>query len=1846
MRSMLRSLVLALLAIPAGMLPAAPPDPPTGLSALPTGLSGRVSLSWSAVTTSGSLSGYEVYQATAPVVPGISTFVSTTSKVLTGLPDGVTSYFWVASEDTVTGVGGVGLTVTAVPYQVPDAPVWQFPQVLDFGAGVTLSWTAGATYGLPVGATRLEQSTGGAYTQVRSLGPGVSLTVQPIPCGVGVSLRARTVDAAGNSGAPSASILVSAPCAPTLSAVVMDGGATSFSWTPAITTASFPVAYALRSAAIPGTSADPLPTLETGTTAVQLSYTAAAPPVGTSRWYRLYTQDNAGVLSAGSDEIGLLAPPTSLTAIPVKGRVILQWSRPVQAQAKSLTAYQVYYATFSPPVQFDALTSVTVVADIGSGSFMGMTVTGLSDFQPYWFAVASQGGTLTAAVGSASVTVSAAPGLVSPVITSLQGLGGTSLNLAWTAVDVEGNNPANYLVYRATDAFISSRTLLMDTTQTSATGLPLPAAGTMAYYFVAVSDSTGTTSHLTPTVSIQAPALDAPTLTSTAATNGRVQLNWNAVAAAGLYRVYRATLGVISSTPVFETQPGWTTNGLSYIDTTPVNGEQNVYAVAAELPLNGTAGSVAGALSNSVTVTPWVLPGIPGRYSAGFGSSSFGYITAVARPGGPGVDLSWRPSDLGSTVLSGYQVYRGYSLSALTLTAFVPAGLSFTAYSDTSAPLPFGSLVYGVQAQDISGFASVTVVATVGTAAAWPAPLNLAATVLSGGVRLSWASPAGTGTYAFAAYDITRVWQVGGPEEAISPVTSISSLTVTAVTDISPDASQGTQPAYLVRIRDAVGVEGAAVSLTASLSGASAWNTTPTPAVLLGAQVLTGTATPVLLSWRPNPQAEAVTAYQVFLGAGSLGITSGLSWTDATSIPGSLNAYGVRAFNSHGQGLSNTVLVTLAPPAPGWVSLTNDVDPAATTSPALHLSWQDLNAPVGVTGYLVYRASPASVGMAGAVLITATSATSYADTAPAVGVPSAYEVLSIVGGQPSLTITPQAGLAAMDMPMAPLGFTASAGTGNLLSWTREAAAREYWVYRATWPLASPPDVAPLTRTVGTTWNDLSGGSSLPLHYAVEAANALGRGPAAMLTLTPVPGLPTNVVAQAGFTGTPLVNLSWTAPVPPNDAANFSVYRATSAAMLFAGTGSFLTTTGTPFYADPIGMTNTAWYYLVNSVGLVERPSMTAVSATAFNKPGVLKGVSATGSANGVDLRWIPAPASDGVDTYRLDILYAGLTSTVQLPAGSSSYHQGGLMPGTTVNVTLTAYSDNGQAPSDFNVTISAFANQVGAAAAPLSASASVGFRETVPTLSRVVLGWAPVGASNTVDVYKSVGPMSLSLAVGGPLSPYYLGSVNGAFNFLTDTAVTAKTAYSYAISAVSPDGLPGGESTAVPLGPVTPFNYSDLVSLSATAGDARVDLQWGIPAYGGSYGLGSVPYLLYRYMSNSIPPFKSIPPDGGFPLAFPLTVTAFSDTFNLVNDSTYFYYMSTVDTLGQESVQAQFPRLPAPLTASAAAMTPRGPLRPPANLTAIAGDGTVALRWVVAQSDALLNAKFNVYRRLASGTYSGPLPDLFHRGPDSSVFVNVSLVVVTLSDHPLLDPPVDKTSYCYCLAAVNSWGEGPKSREMCVTPFKPLQPPAGGQRLNLTVSGKKDIYLAWAAALPLSGVGEGGYDVQGYRVYRSQDGGNTYMMLTQVAAVAAPHYTDQSTVFGAAYLYRVVPLDTNNNEGLSYSLETVVIPAAKNALLIFKNAFNPAVGESVPMQYSLQEPGHAWVKVYTLNGEFVKVVFDEDTPIHAGDGGVYLSDKKTWDGTNADGQVVASGVYLIHLEANGFRANARVAVIK
>ncbi|MDI6792951.1 MAG: FlgD immunoglobulin-like domain containing protein [bacterium] len=101
-------------------------------------------------------------------------------------------------------------------------------------------------------------------------------------------------------------------------------------------------------------------------------------------------------------------------------------------------------------------------------------------------------------------------------------------------------------------------------------------------------------------------------------------------------------------------------------------------------------------------------------------------------------------------------------------------------------------------------------------------------------------------------------------------------------------------------------------------------------------------------------------------------------------------------------------------------------------------------------------------------------------------------------------------------------------------------------------------------------------------------------------------------------------------------------------------------------------------------------------------------------------------------------------------------------------------------------------------------------------------------------------------------------------------------------------------------------------------------------------------------------------------------------------------------------------------------------------------------------------------------------------------------------------------------------------------------------------------------------------------------------------------------------------------------LEITTIEAA--SVMPVNNLFNPTEGEYTTIKYNLDKPTQATIKIYDLMGELVKTLVDE-----AKDPGSY---EVNWDGKNKDEKEVASGVYILRIEAGGFTDTKKIIVIK
>jgi len=106
----------------------------------------------------------------------------------------------------------------------------------------------------------------------------------------------------------------------------------------------------------------------------------------------------------------------------------------------------------------------------------------------------------------------------------------------------------------------------------------------------------------------------------------------------------------------------------------------------------------------------------------------------------------------------------------------------------------------------------------------------------------------------------------------------------------------------------------------------------------------------------------------------------------------------------------------------------------------------------------------------------------------------------------------------------------------------------------------------------------------------------------------------------------------------------------------------------------------------------------------------------------------------------------------------------------------------------------------------------------------------------------------------------------------------------------------------------------------------------------------------------------------------------------------------------------------------------------------------------------------------------------------------------------------------------------------------------------------------------------------------------------------------------------------------TYTNAVAVLPAVVAPARVYRGIFNPARGDKSFIATHTTAAGKVTVKVYDSGGRLVRDIFDGSRA--AGD---YTDE---WDGRNAEGSKVASGVYLVRIEGPGVNTTKRVLVVK
>jgi hypothetical protein len=162
------------------------------------------------------------------------------------------------------------------------------------------------------------------------------------------------------------------------------------------------------------------------------------------------------------------------------------------------------------------------------------------------------------------------------------------------------------------------------------------------------------------------------------------------------------------------------------------------------------------------------------------------------------------------------------------------------------------------------------------------------------------------------------------------------------------------------------------------------------------------------------------------------------------------------------------------------------------------------------------------------------------------------------------------------------------------------------------------------------------------------------------------------------------------------------------------------------------------------------------------------------------------------------------------------------------------------------------------------------------------------------------------------------------------------------------------------------------------------------------------------------------------------------------------------------------------------------------------------------------------------------------------------------------------------------------------------------------------------------------------RVIFEQVAGNGYLSTTQVATDA---YGSAVCDYTAGIVNETATVRArvwNSNVGFEYTSNTATVQvsvaqAEPGAILNFPNPFNPAQNQTTAINYYLDYASDVQLRIYD---PFGRLVLSKDLKADATDsvsrnataagGNTYV-----WDGKNGEGRVVANGIYLVKLKAQG-----------
>lgn len=1081
------------------------------------------------------------------------------------------------------------------------------------------------------------------------------------------------------------------------------------------------------------------------------------------------------------------------------------------------------------------------------------------------------------------------------------------------------------------------------------------------------------------------------------------------------------------------------------------------------------------------------------------------------------ISLSWNESVSQNPV--GYVLSRSPSGGAFTGNVTLPSGLvvgnaitltpAGTALSYVDSNSNLTGYTYTIQAFNSVAQSGATSVGPVTAFANPGAPGSVAALTGGSNIQLSWAAPVSVpGSYAVTGYQVYRGTAPGA--ENSTPVASVAGLTYN-----DTGLTAGTNYYYYLSSMD--GKYSGGPTLGAHDSGPSAEVTGFPPGnppnnvgVILA---VIGPPATLAVTWTaPTNDLNAIANYNIWketdsggFGGAPLTVVSGaaVSVWDGAVATGHTYSYFVQAVDSLSNVSNNSATVTgqVGPSPPTGLA-------AVGYTSSVTLTWNSNASNQNVVNYVIEsNGTPLTVvpapGAGGPV-------TGF-DTTPLEGTNYGYQVAGI--NSTGVTGTYCTAVTSALLPLIPQSFAVTVQqTGvsfNLdLNWSAPLSGGNVTAYNARYNtinnFGNPPNPSIFIGALPFApqpyvFNVPVASAGSTYFFWIRAADPGGTGPITEVGLQVPPNPP--VIQPASATAA-TITVNWTARPASENVSHYTVYRSTSPTSGFASIGTSATTS----FNDGSGVAGTDYYYEVTATnpggGGVTIPggeSLFSGSVTEALAPAVPVGLAAAlnPASDNVNLTWTSQSGSEAnLSTYTLyRTLNGGAPTTLQTAAD-----------------TVVAYADTGITSANAGQTILYYLFATNDTGANSTAEGPVGLQvppnppvllPASPSSTAVTVNWTANPAAQNVSqytIYRAVAPAGSFAAVG-------TATPGTAATFADLGPLSQGVTYEYFVTATNPGGgvgVPGGTSSAsstvnsglgapVPSGPgIASINPSNNIGVTWTNVTLTVPNATAVS-------------LLINNVNN---------PAAGSVSAIQLAATAVTFFDNGVfaasvtgelPDTTYYYWLETLNTFGPSS-----PSLPA------------SQLTYPAGVTAVSAvldaDGVSRdLTWnTVGGADVV---SYNIYREQIGG----------------SGFVSVGTVPASGLTFPVkrTNSVLPGKEYAFEITAVNATGEGSSYNAVTVgVPPSDPSPVTAASGISTT----PEVNLTW----PANPLGEG---VTSYSVYRGTT--STWSAATSIGGGAVTTYLDNTGLTGGVtYFYWVEAQDGDGVFSLPTSLTSSVTIAA------------------------------------------------------------------------------------------------------